>query len=331
MLHAVFIPTFDEFSDPRRVVDVAVAAEEAGWDGMFLWDHVLRWPGHAGPVGDTWTTLAAVAARTSRVRISTDIALLPFAHPIRLAEDMAILDQISGGRMELGIGLGYAPHEFRAFGIPRSRRVSLTEECVDVLKLAWTGEPFTYEGKRYQFDSPRVTPQPVQAGGPPLWMASTSPASVARAIDYDTNLLPQGPRSVVLDPWRSQMTAAGRDPSAYRIGIIRNVFVTDDRERDWPPLREGERYRMRVYGRFFEEAGLGGGAAFEEADRIPQRAIVGDVEHCVRELVAFITEYGLTDVVTWGSVPGVAPATLTPMMERFVHEVVPLVRERVNH
>src|SRR5438309_7929225 len=93
----------------------------------------------------------AVAARTKAMRISTDIALLPFAHPIRLAEDMAILDQISGGRMELGIGLGYAPHEFRAFGIPRSRRVSLTEECVDVLKLAWTGEPFSYRGKRYQF------------------------------------------------------------------------------------------------------------------------------------------------------------------------------------
>src|SRR3954465_3621614 len=95
---------------------------------------------------------AAVAAVTNNVRISTDIALLPFAHPIRLAEDLAVLDQLSGGRMELGVGLGYAVHEFRAFGIPRSRRGSLPEECVDVPRLAGSGERFSYAGKRSRFD-----------------------------------------------------------------------------------------------------------------------------------------------------------------------------------
>ena len=271
----------------------------------------------------------AVAAVTTNMRISTDIALLPFAHPIRLAEDMAILDQLSAGRMELGIGLGYAPHEFRAFGIPRSRRVSLTEECIDILKLAWADDgdgTFSYAGKRYHFDDVPVTPRPVQPGGPPLWLASTSPASVARAVRYDTNLLPQGARSIVLDGWRDQTRAAGRDPERYRIGIIRSVLVTDDPERDWPPIREAERYRMRVYGRFFEEAGLGGRGAFEETDRIPQRPIVGNVDQCVDELTAFITEYGLTDVVSWGSAPGLQPAFFTPMMERFATEVVPRVR-----
>ena len=272
----------------------------------------------------------AVAGVTRHTRIGTDVALAPFYHPIRLAEDLAVLDQLSDGRMELGVGLGYAPHEFRAFGIPRSRRVSLTEECVEILRLAWSGERFSYAGKRYRFEDVRVTPDPVQLGGPPLWLASTSPASVARAVHYDAHLLPQGPRSIVLEPWREQTRAAGRDPDAHRIGIIRNVFVTDDKERDWPPLRAAERYRMRVYGRFFEEAGLGDGATFNEADRIPQRPIVGDVDHCVAELVAFIQAYGITDVVTWGSVPGLPPATLTPMMERFVTEVVPRVRGSVG-
>jgi alkanesulfonate monooxygenase SsuD/methylene tetrahydromethanopterin reductase-like flavin-dependent oxidoreductase (luciferase family) len=131
----------------------------------------------------------------------------------------------------------------------------------------------------------------------------------------------------VLDRWRDQTRAAGRDPDNYRIGIIRNVFVTDDKERDWPPLRDAERYRMAVYSRFFEEAGLTGRAAtFTEADRIPQRTIVGDVDHCVEELVNFIREYGLTDVVSWGSAPGVQPATMTPMMERLATEVAPRVR-----
>jgi alkanesulfonate monooxygenase SsuD/methylene tetrahydromethanopterin reductase-like flavin-dependent oxidoreductase (luciferase family) len=271
----------------------------------------------------------AAAAITERMRISTDIALAPFAHPLRLAEDMAILDQLSGGRMELGIGLGYAPHEFRAFGIPVSRRVSLTEEAVEVLQLAWTGEPFSYRGKRYAFDDVTVTPAPVQPGGPPLWMASTSPASATRAVRFETNLLPQGSRAVVLDRWREQTAAAGRDPAAYRIGIIRGVLVTDDPERDWQWLREGERYRMRVYSRFFEEAGLTGQTMFDQPDRISQRPIVGDADHCVAELTAFIREHGLTDIVTWGASPGIPPAELTPMMERFATEVAPRVKAAV--
>jgi alkanesulfonate monooxygenase SsuD/methylene tetrahydromethanopterin reductase-like flavin-dependent oxidoreductase (luciferase family) len=272
----------------------------------------------------------AAAAVTSRMRISTDIALLPFAHPIRLAEDLAILDQLSDGRMELGVGLGYAPHEFAAFGIPRSRRVSLTEECVEILQRAWTGERFSYSGKRYQFDDVKVTPAPVQPGGPPLWMAATSPPSVERAVRFDTHLLPQGPRPVVLDPWREQMRAAGRNPDNYRVGIIRSFLVTDDPERDWPPLRAAEVYRAKVYGGFFEAAGLDSSTMFSEAGRISQRVVVGDVDKCVQTLVEFITEYGLTDVVTWGSAPGLLPEYLTPSMERFATEVVPRVRATLD-
>jgi alkanesulfonate monooxygenase SsuD/methylene tetrahydromethanopterin reductase-like flavin-dependent oxidoreductase (luciferase family) len=272
----------------------------------------------------------AAAAITKRIRISTDIALAPFAHPLRLAEDMAILDQLSGGRMELGLGLGYAPHEFAAFGMPRSHRVSYTEECAELLRLAWSGEPFSFHGKRWSFDDVRVTPRPVQPGGPPLWMASTSPASVARAVRFDTNLLPQGPRTVVLDPWREQMRAAGRDPDRYRIGIIRSVLVTDDPERDWPPVRAAERYRMRVYGGFADAAGLGGQDMFKAEDRIQQRIIVGDVAHCVDELTRFVLELGLTDVVTWGAAPGLAPAAMTPSIERFAREVAPAVRAAVR-
>ena len=272
----------------------------------------------------------AAAAVTQRMRISTDIALAPFYHPIRLAEDLAVLDQLSGGRMELGLGLGYAPHEFRAFGIPISRRVSLTEECIDILKLAWSGERFSYAGKRYSFDDVLVTPSPVQPGGPPLWTATTSPASVERAVRHDTHVLPQGVRSLVLDRWRNKSREAGHDPDGHRVGIIRSVLVTDDPERDWPPLREAERYRMRVYGRFAEEAGQGGKAVFMEEGRINQRIIIGDVETCAAELTAFIVDHGFTDVVTWGSAPGLLPAALTPSMERFAAEVVPRVRAAVG-
>lgn len=269
---------------------------------------------------------AAAAMATSSMRISTDVALAPFAHPLRLAEDMAILDQISNGRMELGLGLGYAPHEFRTFGIPVSRRVSLTEECLDILRLAWSGERFSYHGRRWHFDDVLVTPWPVQPGGPPLWLAVTSEASVDRALRHGTNVLPQGKRQLVVESWRDGVRARGDDPDRYRVGIIRSVLVTDDPERDWPPLRAAERYRMRVYSQFSEDAGTGGKQQFTDTERVPQHVIVGDVDHCVRELVTFISEFGLTDVVTWGSAPGLAPAALTPSMVRFAAEVVPAVR-----
>jgi alkanesulfonate monooxygenase SsuD/methylene tetrahydromethanopterin reductase-like flavin-dependent oxidoreductase (luciferase family) len=271
----------------------------------------------------------AAAARTTTMRFSTDICLLPFRHPIRLAEDLAVLDNLSQGRMELGVGMGYAIGEFEGFGIPRPRRVSLTEECIDVLRLAWSGERFTYRGKRWSFEDLTVTPSPVQEGGPPLWMGATSEASALRAARFDTHLLPQGARHRVLDPWADAVRAAGRDPADKRVGIIRGVFVTDDPERHWPPIAEAERYRARVYVDLLRAAK---DQVMRREDRLahvplsPLEWTVGDVEHCVRELSAFMTDHGITDLVTWGGPPGLPPSVMNESIERFGTEVVPRLR-----
>ena len=193
---------------------------------------------------------AAMAARTSRVRFSCDVCLLPFNHPLRLAEDLAVLDNLSGGRVEVGVGMGYAPHEFRGFGLPVARRVSLTDEGIAVLRRAFTGEKFSFAGKRYTFDDVRITPGYVQPGGPPLWVAAMSQPGALRAAKFAANLLPQGPRAQALDPWLAEVKAQGGDPSEFRLGIIRSCLVTDDRERDWAAVRPAERRRMEVYNRF---------------------------------------------------------------------------------
>ena len=104
-----------------------------------------------------WIPVAtAAAAVTRRVRFSSDICLLPFFNPVRLAEDLAVLDNISNGRAEVGLGMGYAPHEFAGFGIPVSRRVSLMEEGLEVLRLAFSGEEFSFHGKRYEFNDVKI-------------------------------------------------------------------------------------------------------------------------------------------------------------------------------
>jgi alkanesulfonate monooxygenase SsuD/methylene tetrahydromethanopterin reductase-like flavin-dependent oxidoreductase (luciferase family) len=276
----------------------------------------------------SWIPVAsAMAARTTHVRFSCDVCLLPFNHPIRLAEDLAVLDNLSNGRVEIGVGMGYAPHEFKGFGYPVSHRLSLTDEGLDVLTRAFTGEKFSFTGKRYQFAGVKITPGYVQPGGPPLWVAAMAPAGAARAARFNTNLLPQGPRAGGLDPWRKTLTDTGRNPADYRVGIIKSCLVTDDKARDWPAVRDGERRRMAVYSQFREAAGGHGGiAGITEEARIPQTWVVGTVDECVTQLAAFIREYGLTDLVTWGVPPGMKPDQMAPSLERFARDVAPRLR-----
>ena len=276
----------------------------------------------------SWTPVAgAMAAVTERVRFGTDICLLPFNHPVRLAEDLAVLDNLSGGRVELGVGMGYAPHEFRGFGLPVSRRVSLMDEGIEVLQRCFTGERFSYRGKRYQLEDVVITPGYVQKGGPPLWIAAMSEAGAVRAARYGTNFLPQGMRGRSFDPWVDALQADGRNPADHRVGIIRSVLVTDDRNTDWPLVRAAEKYRMALYQRFFEESGEGFG---DPADAIPQTWIVGDVQRCADELKRFIETFGITDIVTMAVPPGLRAEQMSVSLERLFKEVVPRVKAQAK-
>ena len=228
--------------------------------------------------------------------------------------------------MEIGVGMGYAPHEFRGFGIPLSQRLSRTEEGLEVLRRGFSGERFSFHGQRYHLDDVVIRPRYVQAGGPPIWLAAMSRAGAKRAARFDVNLLPQGPRADVLDPWRETLTASGRDQAQYRVGIIRSCLVTDDPERDWPPVRAAERYRGELYARFFAEAGRYQTVEWRDATRIPQTWVVGDADHCVAELSAFVAAHGITDLVTWGVPPGLRPRQMNPSLERFTRDVAPRLR-----
>ena len=309
-----------------RILDQIAWLDELGYDQVWFTEHHFTDDGYLPafvPVA------GAVAARTRRLRISTDITLLPFSNPLRLAEDLAVLDNLSNGRIEVGVGMGYTRFEFRGFGIPRSRRVSLTEEGVEVLQRAFAGGRFSYSGRRYTFDDVRVTPEPVQPGGPPIWMAAMGRPGAERAARYGLNLLPQGAPAQVLEPWREAMTAAGHDPDTRRVGIIRPWLITDDRDRDWPPIREAERYKARIYNQWITESGddtsleLTGGT-----ESIPQTWAIGDEDAVTTQLGDFIEHYGLTDVVTWGAPPGIGPEALADSFERFARSVAPRLRQR---
>jgi alkanesulfonate monooxygenase SsuD/methylene tetrahydromethanopterin reductase-like flavin-dependent oxidoreductase (luciferase family) len=307
-------------------------AEQLGLDLCWFTEHHFIPDGY---LPNFVPVAAAAASRTTHMKFSTDICLLPFRHPIRLAEDLAILDNISNGRMELGAGMGYASHEFQGFDIPISRRVSLTEETLQVLKLAWSGEAFNFEGKRYRFSDLRVTPDPVQQGGPPLWLAATSPAGARRAAAFGTHLLPQGPKSLTIDPWKE---AVG-DISDRRVGLIRGVFVTDDPDKEWEPVAAAEQYRRDVYVGLIK-------ASQDHKSEVASRSVpkaarapiplnplvwtVGNADHCVAELQELITSNGITDLVTWGGPPGLAPSVMNDSLTKFAQDVIPRLQPNVG-
>lgn len=304
-------------------LEQSVFADQLGFDHVWFSEHHFCEDGYL----PAFQPLAgAIAARTERIRISNDIALLPLYHPVRLAEELAVLDQISNGRMEFGIGMGYVPSEFKAFGVPLKNRVSMTEEAIDILRLAWSDGPFSYSGKRYQLDNIDVHPKPIQPGGPPLWIAAMSEPGAQRAARFGTHLLPQGMRSEVLDPYRAAVTADGRDPDDYRVGIIRTVYVTNDKERDLAMVREAERYRVSIYNKYMAETPDEYG--WRSGDSIPQNYIIGTADECVEKLGDFIDTFGITDIATSGLPPGIDPEYMAGSLERLATDVLPRLRAR---
>ena len=303
-----------------EILEQVAWLDQLGADLVWFTEHHFVEDGYL----PSWIPVAgAMSSVTKHVRFGTDICLMPFNHPIRLAEDLAVLDNLSGGRVEVGLGMGYAPHEFRGFGFPVSRRVSLMEEGIEVLQKCFSGERFSYQGKRYQFEDVVITPGYVQEGGPPLWVAAMSEAGAMRAAKYNANFLPQGLRSNSYDPWIEKLRATDRNPGDYRVGIIRSILVTEDRDRDWQVVRAAERYRMALYQRFFEESGEGFG---EKGEPVPQTWIVGNVDDCVTELLKFINDFGITDIVSMAVPPGMRAEQMGDSLEMLFTQVVPRLK-----
>ena len=171
---ALWLPIFDELADPVAVARLAAEAEEAGWDGVFVWDH-LRWRAPVQQVADPWITLAAIATATESVRIGPMITPLARRRPTKLAKETATLDRLSGGRLTLGVGLGsdrYAA-ELSATGeeVVDRRRGDMLDESLEILVAAWSGRPVHHHSEHYTVDGMSFLPTPVQRPGVPVWVA----------------------------------------------------------------------------------------------------------------------------------------------------------------
>ncbi len=316
------------------LLDLARHAEASGFDGWFCTEHHQQ-PGiNPSPL----TTLAVLAGATERIQLGTAVLLPPLYHPVRLASDAAVLDRLSGGRLILGAGLGYQQGDFDAFGTPLSHRVSLLEESIAILKLAWAGEPFSFDGRRYQLKDVTVTPRPVQSPRPPIWLAGWSEPGVRRAARIGDAWLTDPILSLeavksLLAFYHQECAVAGTTPAVH---LMRSLAIGNTRAAAADVYAESAVAGFRYYWRHGAlnadlEPWLRGIASDTELNwenLAPGRIIHGTPDDCVRQLQQWFAATG-GDYVILSISPGPGRDRYLEMkaaMDLFGREVIPALR-----
>lgn len=188
--HALYLSNYGKAISARALADLARLAEASGWDGFFLWDHILAGRTTRNPMVDPWVALAAMAMATERIRIGTMVTPIARRRPWKLARETVTLDHLSGGRLTLGVGLGIPPEaEFEAFGEESDLRIRARklDEGLEILTGLWKGGKFSFEGEFYQLDEMYFRPAALQQPRIPIWVGGYWPikAPFRRAARYD--------------------------------------------------------------------------------------------------------------------------------------------------
>jgi alkanesulfonate monooxygenase SsuD/methylene tetrahydromethanopterin reductase-like flavin-dependent oxidoreductase (luciferase family) len=323
-----------------------VLAEAQGFDAAWLAEHHFS---RYGIEPSIHLTAAHLAARTRRIRIGTAVTVLPFFHPLRAAEEVAMLDHLSGGRLDWGVGRGYQGHEFAGFGVDIATSHLLFREQLEIVRRAWTGEPFAFEGQFHRFPELRVLPTPVQRPHPPLFIAALSPETVAWAADHAYPVLTDqfSPVHRIEESrrtWRERAARAGLDPASVALPTLRQVYVGET----FAKAREEAAPALLWYYRALARVGSPGGPSgrlpenyafyriFGEERLDPDRdrdaflaylfehcAIVGDEAYCREKLREHRERYGLDYLIAWQNFGDLPHAATLASQRRFIEKVAP--------
>jgi probable F420-dependent oxidoreductase len=223
---------------PSSMIERAVLAESLGFDSVFFGHHRFT-PGFGYTV-HPWILSAAIAARTERIRLGTSIFLLPLSHPLDVAEEVASLDVVSGGRVIFGPGLGYRPYEFEAMGVPYNQRGRVMSECLEIVQGLWENESFSYHGEFFSFDDVTLTPRPVQQPRIPIWVGANTDPAVERAarladgwtVGFSDRLPKLVPR---LERYRALAAGHGRQSTVCLMRLVGLGATRDEVEQGWLP------------------------------------------------------------------------------------------------
>lgn len=303
-------------------------AEALGLDSVWLGEH----HNHALLYPTPLIGLAAIASRTQRLRLGTGVLLLPLYHPVAVAEEAAMVDMISGGRLILGVGAGYAPEEFAAFDVSLKERGSRLNEEAALLQRLWTEDGVSHQGRHYRVADVTLAPKPVQQPRPPMWFAGWVEPSIRRAARLGDAWL-GGPSArldelvTCVDLFRQARHEVGKSMDDTDVALIRYVFVADSLEAAHATVGEAT---MRIFENTYFRwphpvvKPLPGQLTIERLAE--DRFILGTPEQCIAQIQRFRQTLGLTHLVCRISFPGVPREVSLASLERFGREVLPALR-----
>ncbi len=292
---------------PHQWQDIS-RIEELGYDSAWTSEHIFFY----FPTFDALTSLAAMAARTSRITLGTAVFLLPLRPAALAAKEIASVDIISGGRLILGVGVGGEyPKEFAAVGVPVKERGARTDEAIQVIKRLFTEDNVTFDGRFTKLDGVTLMPKPPQRGGPPFWVAGRSEAAIRRAGRLGDGYLPYlfAPDRfrTSLAQVREEAEKAGRDPESISAGIYQFICLADTYEE----AREiADADLSRRYNQPFKNV-------------VDRYVVMGNADDCVRRLTDF-ADAGVRHFIL---VPIVKSfADFMPHVEAYARDIIPRLR-----
>ena len=314
----------------HEALEEVVLGEELGFHSVWMEEHHgikdHYWP---SPL----MVLAGFATRTSRVRLGTDVVVLPFHHPVKVAEDAAMLDVISNGRLTLGVAIGYRPDEFALFGVSPERRGARFEEQLTIMRRLWTEDAVTFEGEFFRLRDAQIEPKPVQAGGIPVYLGAWGPLGMKRAATLADAWIP-GPVAdlpkilAAREQYDAALRQVGKDPAAVPRPLNREVVIaaTEERARELAERHLMVNYRDEYGGGTWNHPLIHGQAA-EMTSRLDaigkDRFIVGTPEQCIEQIRLFRDAVGADELICRLFFPGMPHAHIMEELRLLASEVMP--------
>jgi alkanesulfonate monooxygenase SsuD/methylene tetrahydromethanopterin reductase-like flavin-dependent oxidoreductase (luciferase family) len=310
----------DKHRQYEACIEQCVWADRLGFEEVFIGEHHGADDGY---IPSAMILASAIAARTKNIKLHLSALLLPMHHPLRLAEDLAVLDIVSNGRVKITAGMGYRPSEFEMLGVDHSRRLRIYLDAIDTLHKAWTGEPFEFQGRTV-----RVRPTPIQPGGPKIIMGGSVEAAAERAARMGLDFMPGHP--ALYETYKAERAKLGMPPPPPLPNFGPTfIYVTRDPEAAWPVVAPHILHATNSYAAWAKERGKGS-TLYSELGNIdeikanPLYQVVTPVQAV--DFAQSLEPHGeLQFQPLFG---GLDPAVAWESLELFERESLPLMKQR---
>jgi alkanesulfonate monooxygenase SsuD/methylene tetrahydromethanopterin reductase-like flavin-dependent oxidoreductase (luciferase family) len=316
----------------KQILTQIQKCEDAGYDNIWLTEHHFTDDAYNPSL---MTTAAAVAMKTTTIRIGTFIVILPYQHPVLMAEQVANVDILSDGRFDLGVGQGYSHYEFDAFCMNRSERGQRTREGIQLIDRLFKDEKVTFDGKFTQVKDMRLSPKPVQEPVP-IWIGARGPKAITKAAEMGYHLMATlGPDPAPI--YLETLQKSGKNIEDFKIAQLRMVYCAETEDQAWAECQDHLFHMLEFYQDILSEA------ADAEGDDAPlpvqkpsdmrdsvlaEHFMIGTANQIADKIERFSQDFHCTDFILDSQFPGLDPSRGTRALELFAKEVMPQFQDK---